>query len=125
MATDPLRGDVYDETIIVPSGDAASAGRAGDAPLADRRVNRVDDASDLDEDAAIDPRELDAMVRIDEGATVDDTAPVAGVRYEGEETTPHRYGQPDDAYGPGHGDGRIGFDKVVGDVAPGAEDSRA
>lgn len=126
MATDPLRGDVYDEVIITPSStaddDAERRGAVGAVPAVDRRVNRVDDASDLDEDAAIDPRELDAMVRIDEGATVDEEAPVAGVRYQEEETTPHRYGQPDDAYGPGHGDGRIGFDKVVGDVAPGAED---
>lgn len=136
MATDPLRGDVYDEIIITPAGgsagadasplaDAASSASVapvGDGPGVERRMNRVDDASDLDEDAAIDPRELDAMVRIQEGATVDEDAPVAGVRYEGDETTPHRYGQPEDAYGPGHGDGRIGFDKVVGDVDGGADD---
>lgn len=88
-----------------------------DAGVAERRVNRVDDASDLDDDAGIDPRELDARVRIEEGATVDDEAPVAGVRYEGEELTPHDYGTPAEAYGPEYGDGRIGFDHIVGPPA--------
>lgn len=87
---------------------------ASDAAFVDRRVNRVDDASALDDDAAIDPRELDAIVRINEGATVDADAPVAGVRYDEGEETPHNYGTPDEAYGPGHGSGRIGFDHVVG-----------
>ncbi len=79
----------------------------------ERRTNRIDDASTLDDGAGIDPRELDARVRIEEGATVDDAAPVAGVRYEGQEQTPHNYGRPDEAYGPGYGSGRIGFNKVV------------
>ncbi len=92
--------------------EAAGESSAG-APAVDRRVARVDDASALDDDAAIDPRELDARVRIDEGATVDADAPVAGVRYEGDEEVPHNYGRPVDAYGPGHGSGRIGFNKVV------------
>lgn len=108
--------DSFDLPIVPRDGDAFP-------PAADRRMNRVDDASDLDEGAAIDPRELDARVRIDEGATVDEEAPVAGVRYDAEETTPHNYGQPDDAYGPGHGSGRIGFDKVVGDVDGAAPDA--
>ncbi|HEY0780719.1 MAG TPA: PRC-barrel domain-containing protein [Gemmatirosa sp.] len=96
------------------SGRSSGAGAdAAASPTVERRANRVDDASALDDDAAIDPRELDAQVRIEEGATVDDEAPVAGVRYEGEEHTPHDYGRPDEAYGPEYGDGRIGFDRIV------------
>ncbi len=79
---------------------------------ADRRLARTDDASTLHPDNAIDPRELDGRVRIDEGATVDDRAPVGGVRYEGG-TTPRDYGRPDEVYGPEYGSGRIGFDRVV------------
>ncbi len=97
--------------------DARSPGVSavgGGVPLVERRADRVDDASMLDDAAGIDPRELDAQVRIEEGATVDDEAPVAGVRYESAEHTPHDYGRPDEAYGPEYGDGRIGFDKVVG-----------
>jgi hypothetical protein len=79
----------------------------------DRRLDRVDDASTLHPQGAIDPRELDGRVRIDEGATVDDRAPVGGVRYEGTSATPHDYGRPDERYGPEYGSGRIGFDRVV------------
>lgn len=90
---------------------------AAPAPLAadatDRRTSRVDDASALDDAAAIDPRELDARVRIDEGASVDEGAPVAGVRYDAEPHPQHDYGTPDEAYGPGHGSGRIGFNRVT------------
>ena len=101
-----------------------------DTTAADRRASRVDDASTLDAAAGIDPRELDARVRIEEGATVDDAAPVAGVRYEGEEHTPHDYGRPDEAYGPEHGSGRIGFNRVVSrqpyaGETPGSDDNPA
>jgi hypothetical protein len=103
------------------AGDAglAAAAAAADARFAEpaeRRVARDDNADDaraMDEAQGIDPRELDARVRIDEGGTVDEQTPVAGVRYEGEDPTPHSYGQPADAYGPEYGSGRIGFDKVV------------
>ena len=101
-SVDPAPGDQS------PTGTAAP----GVNPT-ERRTSRVDDASDLDDAAGIDARELDARVRIEEGGTVDDEAPVAGVRYEGGEETPHNYGRPDEAYGPEYGDGRIGFDKVV------------
>ncbi|GJG87122.1 hypothetical protein tb265_23030 [Gemmatimonadetes bacterium T265] len=94
--------------LSAPEFSAADPG-AGE----DRRTSRIDDASALDDAAGIDPRELDARVRIDEGATVDDEAPVAGVRYEGDEHTPHDYGTPEEAYGVGYGSGRIGFNKVV------------
>jgi sporulation protein YlmC with PRC-barrel domain len=79
----------------------------------DRRVDRVDDASALHPTGAIDPRELDGRVRIDEGATVDERAPVGGVRYEGGSAAPHDYGRPDERYGPEYGSGRIGFNRVV------------
>ncbi len=114
-------------TNVTAGGDAAASGDAGlaaaaaaadarFAELPERRVERVDSADAvqaMDDDAGIDPRELDARVRIDEGGTVDERTPVAGVRYEGEDPVPHRYGQPADAYGPEYGSGRIGFDKVV------------
>lgn len=105
----------------------AAAAAAADARFAqppERRADRVDDAAALDADGGIDPRELDARVRIDEGGTVDADAPLGGVRYDGPAPATHSYGQPDDAYGPGHGDGRINFDKVVsrhpyaGDATP-------
>jgi hypothetical protein len=95
-------------------GSSARDARALDA--ADRRVDRVDRADEvrtMDDERGIDPRELDGRVRIDEGGTVDDRTPVAGVRYEGSDPVPHHYGQPADAYGPEYGSGRIGFDKVV------------
>jgi len=85
---------------------------AADRLDADRRVARTDDASTLHPEGAIDPRELDGRVRIDEGATVDDRTPVGGVRYEGG-ATPRDYGRPDEVYGPEYGSGRIGFDRVV------------
>lgn len=108
------RGDDEALHFAPPREFDATAGAATGIPAGgDRRTNRVDDASALDDAAGIDPRELDARVRIEEGATVDDAAPVAGVRYEGDEHTPHDYGRPDDAYGPGFGSGRIGFNKVV------------
>jgi hypothetical protein len=98
-------------------------GRPGDRTaggLADARAERrgvredsADDALAMDDAQGIDPRELDGRVRIDEGATVDERAPVGGVRYEGADPAPHHYGQPADAYGPEYGSGRIGFDKVV------------
>lgn len=94
----------------------AAAAAAADAAFArppERRESRVDDASALDDAQGIDPRELDARVRIEEGGTVDADAPVAGVRYEAGDPAPHSYGQPRDAYGPEYGSGRIGFDKVV------------
>jgi hypothetical protein len=100
------------------TGDASllAAAAATDSHFArppERRVDRVDDASGLDDAQGIDPRELDARVRIDEGGTVDPTTPVAGVRYDSPDAAPaHSYGQPVDAYGPGYGDGRIGFDHV-------------
>ena len=105
--------------------DLADAAFAARPP--ERRESRVDDASALDEAQGIDPRELDARVRIEEGGTVDAGAPVAGVRYEGSDPAPHRYGQPVDAYGPGHGDGRINFDHVVsrGPYAADAGDAAA
>lgn len=80
---------------------------------ADRRTSRVDDASALPSEGAIDPRELDGRVRIDEGGTVDERAPVGGVRYEGGTHVPHDYGRPDERYGPEYGSGRIGVDRVV------------
>ena len=99
--------------LIDPSDAALPARAAAESAGVERRINRVDDASTLDDEAGIDPRELDARVRIEEGATVDDAAPVAGVRYEGEEHTPHTYGRPDEAYGAEYGSGRIGFNRVV------------
>ena len=51
-------------------------------------------------------------MRIDEGATVDDSTPVGGVRYDGG-VAPRDYGRPDEVYGPEYGSGRIGFDRVV------------
>ena len=117
MTLDPLDPAARD-----PRPSDASDGAITGGGFVERRVARVDDASDLDEAQAIDPRELDARVRIEEGATVDEDAPVAGVRYEGDVPAPHSYGQPEDAYGPGYGDGRIGFDRVVrreGDPDPG------
>ena len=80
---------------------------------ADRRTSRVDDARALPNEGAIDPRELDGRVRIDEGGTVDERAPVGGVRYEGGTHVPHDYGRPDERYGPEYGTGRIGVDRVV------------
>lgn len=85
---------------------------AADRLDVDRRADRVDDASTLHPEGAIDPRELDGRVRIDEGATVDDRTPIGGVRYEGG-ATPRDYGRPDEVYGPEYGSGRIGFDRVV------------
>jgi sporulation protein YlmC with PRC-barrel domain len=79
----------------------------------DRRTSRVDDARALPSEGAIDPRELDGRVRIDEGGTVDERAPVGGVRYEGGTHVPHDYGRPDERYGPEYGTGRIGVDRVV------------
>ena len=79
----------------------------------DRRTSRVDDASALPSEGAIDPRELDGRVRIEEGGTVDERAPVGGVRYEGGTHVPHDYGRPDERYGPEYGSGRIGVDRVV------------
>lgn len=95
-----------------PGRDAGAARPLGDLPL-ERRESRVDDASDLDRTQAIDPRELDGRVRIEEGGTVDERAPVAGVRYEGGAHEPHDYGRPDERYGAEYGSGRIGFDRVV------------
>jgi PRC-barrel domain len=85
-----------------------------DAVVADasRREREARDARDRElrderaaEDAAtdpmlaereIDPRELDARVRIDEGATVDDSTPVAGVRYDTPNYPRHSYGTVED-----------------------------
>ncbi|MDF1505521.1 hypothetical protein PYV61_21395, partial [Roseisolibacter sp. H3M3-2] len=83
-----------------------------DARDEERRLLSVDDASALHPRGAIDPRELDGRVRIDEGATVDDRAPVGGVLYEGAAPT-GGYGRPDERYGPEYGSGRIGMDRVV------------
>ena len=44
----------------------------------------------------IDPRELDAAVRIQEGATVDEDTPVGGVRYDSENYPHHNYGRVED-----------------------------
>jgi|GEM_PF-2286838 sporulation protein YlmC with PRC-barrel domain len=99
--------------------DLAAMAAAADARFAappERRVDRVDRADDalaMDDAQGIDPRELDGRVRIDEGGTVDDRTPVAGVRYDEADPVPHHYGQPADAYGPEYGSGRIGFDRVV------------
>jgi sporulation protein YlmC with PRC-barrel domain len=113
---DDLRGDV--RAGAVERDDLAARAAAADArfdlPI-ERRTDRVDggEVRALDDSQGIDPRELDGRVRIDEGATVDERTPVGGVRYEGDDPVPHRYGQPADAYGPEHGDGRIGFNRVV------------
>ncbi len=100
-------------------GGLAAAAAAADARFAEpaeRRLAREDRAEDarlLDDAQGIDPRELDGRVRIDEGGTVDDRTPVAGVRYDEGAGVPHSYGQPADAYGAEYGSGRIGFDRVV------------
>lgn len=89
---------------------------AADDPGIGRDERRLlgDDASTLHPSGAIDPRELDGRVRIDEGATVDDAAPVGGVRYDAPADAPSRgYGRPDERYGEEYGSGRIGFDRVV------------
>ena len=89
----------------------------------DRRTSRIDDARALPSEGAIDPRELDGRVRIDEGGTVDERAPVGGVRYEGGTHVPHDYGRPDERYGPEYGTGRIGVDRVVTRHARGGDSS--
>jgi hypothetical protein len=103
--------------------DAERRGSAMD-DTRDRRLDRVDDAGALPADRSIEPRELDARVRLDEGATVDDRTPVAGVRYEGSHE-PHDYGRPDERYGAEYGSGRIGFDRVGDAPARGATTPRA
>ena len=50
----------------------------------------------IPEPDGIEPRELDARVRIDEGATVDESTPVAGVRYPDENHPRHSYGRVED-----------------------------
>jgi hypothetical protein len=74
---------------------SATAGRA-DLPADRRDFDRARDDRDagidaLPDDGAIEPRELDARVRIDEGATVDDRTPVAGVRYDTPNYPRHDY----------------------------------
>lgn len=113
-AASPPAAPVLDESRGVNAiMDAPADAQTTGYPTDERRGSRVDDASALDDDAAIDPRELDARVRIEEGATVDEGAPVAGVRYDADPHPQHDYGTPNDAYGPGHGSGRIGFNRVV------------
>lgn len=61
----------------------------------DREV-RADTSDDpMLAEREIDPRELDARVRIDEGATVDESTPVAGVRYD-TPNYPHHGGRLED-----------------------------
>ena len=88
------------------------------APVFDesRRINdemRAARAADIVDDGGIDPRELDARTRIDEGGRVDANAPVGGVVYDSPAHPSHDYGRPDERYGPEYGSGRIGFDRVV------------
>lgn len=110
---------IMDEANALPPSAGGSASSGGE-----RRVARVDDARALDDAQSISPRELDARVRIDEGGSVDERAPVGGVRYEGTDPVRHDYGRPDERYGAEYGTGRIGFDRVVSrhrrepDVAP-------
>jgi sporulation protein YlmC with PRC-barrel domain len=119
----PAVGDTVADSAAINSATAGrdpyfDESRRIDAIMADdraddRRTARVDDASGLSNEQAIDPRELDGRVRIDEGGTVDERAPVGGVRYEGGSHVPHDYGRPDERYGPEYGTGRIGVDRVV------------
>jgi sporulation protein YlmC with PRC-barrel domain len=97
---------------VNPAGGGAVFGES-------RRINeemrgsRVDDASALPDDAGIEPRELDARTRLEEGGRVDAGTPVGGVTYDSTDHPAHAYGRPEDRYGPGAGSGRIGFDRVV------------
>ena len=97
---------------VDPAGGGAVFGES-------RRINeemrgsRVDDASGLPDDAGIQPRELDARTRLDEGGRVDAGTPVGGVSYDSTDYPEHAYGRPEERYGPGAGSGRIGFDRVV------------
>jgi hypothetical protein len=115
---DPAAAEARRRAAAEPrGGDPAllAAAAAADAHFAappERRGDRVEDARGMDDAQGIDPRELDARVRIDEGGTVDADAPVGGVRYDSPGAPAHSYGQPADAYGPEYGDGRIGFDHV-------------
>lgn len=78
---------------------------AKDEARAERRVAR-DEAGveSLPDSSLIDPRELDARVRIDEGGTVDASTPVAAVRYPDENHPRHSYGRLDDQHDDQHDD---------------------
>jgi sporulation protein YlmC with PRC-barrel domain len=68
----------------------------GAAPVDRRDFDRTRDDRDADaallaDQQAIEPRELDGRVRIDEGGTVDDRTPVGGVRYDTPDYPRHDY----------------------------------
>jgi sporulation protein YlmC with PRC-barrel domain len=77
--------------------DPATRAAAGEATLDEsRRINET--LADLPEETLveregrdIEPRELDGRVRIDEGGTVDEATPVAGVRYDTPNYPHHDY----------------------------------
>jgi hypothetical protein len=97
---DAQRRDVERHDAERSSAERVSAERLS----AERRADELrEDARRLDADPMlaereIDPRELDARVRIDEGATVDDRTPVAGVRYDSADYPRHDYGRIEDRY---------------------------
>jgi sporulation protein YlmC with PRC-barrel domain len=75
---------------------APAPGSQAGAPVTDRRdFDRTGDRdAELDalpDSEAIEPRELDGRVRIDEGGTVDDETPVSGVRYDTPNYPRHDY----------------------------------
>jgi hypothetical protein len=82
---------------VTPVAATPVAATPADAQLAEsRRIN--DTLAELPGDTLlerdgrdIEPRELDGRVRIDEGGTVDDRTPVAGVRYETANYPRHDY----------------------------------
>ncbi|MBV9879700.1 MAG: PRC-barrel domain-containing protein [Gemmatirosa sp.] len=102
--------DVEMERAVVDDAERRdAAARAAEARVAasptgaaDRRdFDRARDDRDAGLDAipdtgAIEPRELDARVRIDEGATVDERTPVGGVRYDTDAYPRHAYGDLED-----------------------------
>jgi hypothetical protein len=85
---------------------------------AERVIESLPDAE------GIEPRELDARVRIDEGATVDESTPVAGVRYPDENHPRHSYGRVEDVVDERYDDRVVSRHRHVDDVAdPDAADA--
>ncbi|AHG87614.1 PRC-barrel domain protein [Gemmatirosa kalamazoonensis] len=89
------RRDVNRDAQLANAVEADAARRERELRDAERRGARLGDEPVEDPMLAereIDPRELDARVRIDEGATVDEKAPVGGVRYDSPNYPRHSYG---------------------------------
>jgi len=88
-------GAYFDESRDI-NRELADLPRDRAAAKDDLRARDEREIERIPEPDGIEPRELDGRVRIDEGATVDASTPVAGVRYPDENHPRHSYGRVED-----------------------------